>query len=252
MTEVVARLSTSFGLVRSLVVYYGQPWRRSALRRFYDTIVKPGDLVFDIGAHVGSRSRTLLNLGARVVAVEPQPAFADFIERRFAGELTGFERVAVGRKPGEIDLLISTRNPTVTSISSSFVETVKLHKGFARVVWDRKVTVPMVTLDQLISAYGLPAFCKIDVEGAEAEILHGLSKPIPLIAFEYIPAMPSVASNAIDRLMGLGGYRFNRVIGEQHRFVWDRWKTADELLVELSQMSPDAPSGDIYARIHKA
>lgn len=252
MTGVVARLSTSFGLVRSLVVYYGQPWRRSALRRFYDTIVKPGDLVFDIGAHVGSRSRTLLNLGARVVAVEPQPAFADFIERRFAGELTGFERVAVGRKPGEIDLLISTRNPTVTSISSSFVETVKLHKGFARVVWDRKVTVPMVTLDQLISAYGLPAFCKIDVEGAEAEILHGLSKPIPLIAFEYIPAMPSVASNAIDRLMGLGGYRFNRVIGEQHRFVWDRWKTADELLVELSQMSPDAPSGDIYARIHKA
>lgn len=251
MTEVVARLSTSFGLVRSLVVYYGQPWRRSALRRFYDTIVKPGDLVFDIGAHVGSRSRTLLNLGARVVAVEPQPAFADFIERRFAGELTGFERVAVGRKPGEIDLLISTRNPTVTSISSSFVETVKLHKGFARVVWDRKVTVPMVTLDQLISAYGLPAFCKIDVEGAEAEILHGLSKPIPLIAFEYIPAMPSVASNAIDRLMGLGGYRFNRVIGEQHRFVWDRWKTADELLVELSQMSPDAPSGDVYARIHK-
>lgn len=252
MTGVVARLSTSFGLVRSLVVYYGQPWRRSALRRFYDTIVKPGDLVFDIGAHVGSRSRTLLNLGARVVAVEPQPAFADFIERRFAGELTGFERVAVGRKPGEIDLLISTRNPTVTSISSSFVETVKLHKGFARVVWDRKVTVPMVTLDQLISAHGLPAFCKIDVEGAEAEILHGLSKPIPLIAFEYIPAMPSVASNAIDRLMGLGGYRFNRVIGEQHRFVWDRWKTADELLVELSQMSPDAPSGDIYARIHKA
>jgi len=251
MTGVVARLSTSFGLVRSLVVYYGQPWRRSALRRFYDTIVKPGDLVFDIGAHVGSRSRTLLNLGARVVAVEPQPAFADYIERRFAGELTGFERVAVGRKPGEIDLLISTRNPTVTSISSSFVETVKLHKGFARVVWDRKVTVPMVTLDQLISAYGLPAFCKIDVEGAEAEILHGLSKPIPLIAFEYIPAMPSVASNAIDRLMGLGGYRFNRVIGEQHRFVWDRWKTADELLVELSQMSPDTPSGDVYARIHK-
>jgi hypothetical protein len=49
--------------------------------------------------------------------------------------------------------------------------------------------------------------------------------------------------------MGLGGYRFNRVVGEQHRFVWDRWKTADELLVELSQMPPEAPSGDVYARI---
>lgn len=249
MSGVVQRLSTSLGLARSLVVYYGQPWRRSALRRFYASIVKPGDLVFDIGAHVGSRSRTLLDLGARVVAVEPQPAFADFIESRFSGALTGFERVAVGRKAGEIDLLISSRHPTVTSISSSFVETVKQSKGFAQVVWDRKVTVPMVTLDHLISKYGLPTFCKIDVEGAEAEILHGLSRPIPLIAFEYIPAMPSVASNAIDRLMGLGGYRFNRVVGEQHRFVWDRWKTADEILVELSQMPPDAPSGDVYARI---
>lgn len=207
MTSLTERLSTSFGLARSLVVYYGQPWRRSALRQFYASIVKPGELVFDIGAHVGSRSSTLLKLGAKVVAVEPQPAFADFIESRFAGALTGFERVAVGRSAGQIDLLISSRHPTVTSISSRFVETVKQSKGFSQVVWDRKVTVPMVTLDHLVGKYGLPAFCKIDVEGAEAEILYGLSKPIPLIAFEYIPAMPSVASNAIDRLMGIGNYR---------------------------------------------
>lgn len=251
MMAFVERLSTSLGLARSLVVYYGQPWRRSALRRFYSTIVSPGDLVFDIGAHVGSRSSTLLGLGAKVVAVEPQPAFADFIESRFAGTLAGFERVAVGRSRGEIDLLISSRHPTVTSISSRFVETVKHSKGFAQVVWDRKVTVPMVTLDDLITRYGMPTFCKIDVEGAEAEILQGLTKPIPMIAFEYIPAMPSVASYAIDRLMGLGAYRFNRVVGEQHRFVGERWKTADELLVELSQMPADAPSGDVYARIER-
>ena len=249
MTSLTERLSTSFGLARSLVVYYGQPWRRSALRQFYASIVKPGELVFDIGAHVGSRSSTLLKLGAKVVAVEPQPAFADFIEQRFVGTLTGFERVAVGRSAGQIDLLISSRHPTVTSISSRFVETVKQSKGFSQVVWDRKVTVPMVTLDHLVGKYGLPAFCKIDVEGAEAEILYGLSKPIPLIAFEYIPAMPSVASNAIDRLMGIGNYRFNRVVGEQHRFVSDRWKSADELLVELSQMPPETQSGDVYARI---
>jgi FkbM family methyltransferase len=249
MTSLTERLSTSFGLARSLVVYYGQPWRRSALRQFYASIVKPGELVFDIGAHVGSRSSTLLKLGAKVVAVEPQPAFADFIEQRFAGALTGFERVAVGRSAGQIDLLISSRHPTVTSISSRFVETVKQSKGFSQVVWDRKVMVPMVTLDHLVGKYGLPAFCKIDVEGAEAEILYGLSKPIPLIAFEYIPAMPSVASNAIDRLMGIGNYRFNRVVGEQHRFVSDRWKSADELLVELSQMPPETQSGDVYARI---
>ena len=76
MKGLADRFLTSLGLARSLVVYYGQPWRRSALRRFYGSIVKPGDLVFDIGAHVGSRSSTLLSLGTNVVAVEPQPAVA--------------------------------------------------------------------------------------------------------------------------------------------------------------------------------
>lgn len=60
-----AGLDTAIGVARSLVVYYGQPWRRVQLRRFYSGIIKPGDLVFDIGAHVGSRSRTLLSLGQR-------------------------------------------------------------------------------------------------------------------------------------------------------------------------------------------
>jgi hypothetical protein len=63
--------------------------------------------------------------------------------------------------------------------------------------------------------------------------------------------MPSVASNAVDRLMGLGAYRYNRVVGEQHRFVSERWKTADELLVELSQMPSEGASGDVYARLDR-
>ncbi|EHS50032.1 methyltransferase FkbM family [Rhizobium sp. PDO1-076] len=245
----MARFGTSWGLVRSLVVYYAQPWRRLALKRFYNHLIRPGDLVFDIGAHVGSRSQTLLLLGAKVVAVEPQPAFADFIENRFKGRLKAFERVAVGQKPGQIDLLISSRHPTVTSISPRFVETVRKTPGFAQVVWDHKVTVPMVTLDQLISRHGLPVFCKIDVEGAEAEILDGLSIPIALIAFEYLPAMPTVVTHAIGRLMSLGDYRFNRVVGETHRFVGDAWISAEEMLEELTAMPPDAISGDVYARL---
>ena len=36
--------------------------------------VRPGDLVFDVGAHVGDRIAAFRRLGARVVAVEPQPA----------------------------------------------------------------------------------------------------------------------------------------------------------------------------------
>ncbi|MGK6315156.1 FkbM family methyltransferase [Neorhizobium sp. DT-125] len=239
----------SLGLTRSLLIYYGQPWRRSSLRRFYAGFIKPGDLVFDIGAHAGSRSRTLLSLGARVIALEPQPLFADFIASSFAGEDLTLLRKAAGKEKGSIDLHISSRHPTVTSISSSWISKVGSTPGFRNVAWDRVERVEMTTLDALIDDYGLPAFCKIDVEGAEADILAGLHHPIPLVAFEYISAVMEIAVEAIGHLKRLGPYRFNRVEGERHRFVHRDWMSADAILVELAGMAGRGSSGDIYARL---
>ncbi|WP_413207557.1 FkbM family methyltransferase [Rhodospirillum sp. A1_3_36] len=244
-----ARLATRFGLARSLAIYYGQPWRRLSLRRFYRSLIAPGDLVFDIGAHVGSRAKTFLSLGAEVVAIEPQPVCADLLERHFSQRFTGLERVAVGATMGEVTLRISSRHPTVSSISSDFIETVSHAQGFRSVTWDREILVPMTTLDALIDRYGKPAFCKIDVEGAESQVLAGLSQPLPLIAFETIPAMRSDTQAALARLMTLGDYRFNKVVGERHRFVWSDWKSVDALMEGLDAPSAGEGSGDIYARL---
>lgn len=244
-----ANLAASLGLARSLAIYYGMPWRRSSLKRFYRSLIKPGDLVFDIGAHVGSRSRTLLQLGARVVAVEPQPLFADFLARHLEKDLVALERVAVGRESGEIDLYISSRHPTVTSISTAFVETAGRTAGFSSVEWDRTLRVPMVTLADLVQRHGRPDFCKIDVEGAEADILNGVGEPLPMVAFEYIPAIPQLTEAALAALESRGEYRFNRVVGESHRFVEPEWIGLRELVIKLKDLSPDAPSGDIYARL---
>jgi hypothetical protein len=65
------------GVIRSLRIYYGDPRRRGALDRHYAGFVGAGDLVFDIGGHVGDRVASFRRLGARVVAVEPQPAPLD-------------------------------------------------------------------------------------------------------------------------------------------------------------------------------
>jgi FkbM family methyltransferase len=236
-------------MVRSLAIYYGMPWRRARLKRFYGQLIAPGDLVFDIGAHVGSRSRTLASLDARVVAIEPQPAFADFIERYVAHRLEGFERVAVGHGRGEISLHVSSRHPTVTSMSTDFLTKAKTAPGFEKVVWDQTVKVPMVTLDALISRYGLPAFCKIDVEGAEADIIRGLSHPIALIAFEYLPPMVELSLQALDAVEARGDYRYNRVVGEQHRFVHEQWLSGPDLRDVLAALPASDPSGDVYARL---
>ena len=39
----------------------------------YRRFVGPGDLAFDIGSHVGDRIGAFRRLGARVIALEPQP-----------------------------------------------------------------------------------------------------------------------------------------------------------------------------------
>ena len=71
-------LRTARGVMRSLGIYYGwhQRHRSRAMDALYGQFVKRGDLVFDIGAHVGDRVASFRRLGARVVAVEPQPALA--------------------------------------------------------------------------------------------------------------------------------------------------------------------------------
>jgi 16S rRNA A1518/A1519 N6-dimethyltransferase RsmA/KsgA/DIM1 with predicted DNA glycosylase/AP lyase activity len=58
---------------------------RRRRQNFYRQLIAPGDLCFDVGANIGDYTDTFLALGARVIAVEPQPSCADELRSRFAG-----------------------------------------------------------------------------------------------------------------------------------------------------------------------
>ncbi|MGA9314458.1 MAG: hypothetical protein WBV77_07505, partial [Solirubrobacteraceae bacterium] len=73
-------------LRRSLNTYYGDDKRTAAIDTLYARFLKPGDLGFDIGAHVGDRIGSFRRLGARVVAVEPQPLCTRMIRSIYAGD----------------------------------------------------------------------------------------------------------------------------------------------------------------------
>ena len=66
-------LRTLRGVLRSLRIYYGGRHNRAAMDGSMRGSCKPGDLVFDVGSHVGDRIAAFRRLGARVVACEPQP-----------------------------------------------------------------------------------------------------------------------------------------------------------------------------------
>lgn len=241
------------GIARSLFIYYAKPGRARRDRQFYSQFIGKGALVFDIGAHVGNRVNVFLSMGARCVAIEPQPAFAKLL-RLFYGRNPAFtlEQTALAAAPGHTDLHISRRTPTVSTTSATWKERVGRSPSFAHVTWDETVPASTTTLDQLIDRYGVPDLCKIDVEGSELTVLQGLSRPLPLLSLEYIPTVKDAAVACLERLESLGRYEYNWSRGELQRLHEARWISAGAMTGRLVALPPAAVSGDIYAQLKRS
>jgi FkbM family methyltransferase len=234
--------------VRSLRIYYGNRQRRDAMERLYRRFVKPGGLVFDVGAHVGDRVAAFLRIGARVIAVEPQPALRTTLKLLHGRDrAVVVEPVALGRSEGSVELKLNLDNPTVSTASADFIRAAAGAPGWEGQAWTRTITVPMTTLDALIARHGVPAFIKIDVEGFEAEVLAGLSRPVAAISFEFTTIQRAVATAAIDRCVALGYVSFNAALGESQTLVHEPWITAPRIAQWLAALPDAANSGDVYA-----
>lgn len=244
------RVNRLLGLARSIAIYHGIPGRQRRLRRFYAQFAGPGDLVFDIGAHAGNRSRAFAAIGCRVVALEPQPDFARLLRALFgrSRQVTVLES-AVGTSAGRSALSISERTPPVTTLDERWREAREREPDFSHVTWDHQVVVETTTLDALIERFGMPAFVKIDVEGGEPAVLAGLSRPVPALSFEYLPRALDYARLCTERLDAIGAYEYNWSFGESSQLADERWMTAGALMAALATPLAQRRPGDCYARL---
>jgi FkbM family methyltransferase len=243
-------LRTVRAVIRSLRIYYGDRPRAAAMDRLYGRFVRRGDLVFDVGAHVGDRIASFRRLGARVVAVEPQPAFATTLKLMY-GWRSGIaiEAVAVGRVAGTTEMMVNPDNPTVSTASREFIGAARDAPGWQEQSWTKTISVPVTTLDALIARHGMPAFIKIDVEGFEAEALAGLTQPVKALSFEFTTIQRDIARACIERCMALGYTRFNAALGESQIMVHGNWIDGSAIAHWLDELPQAANSGDIYAAL---
>ena len=244
----LSTLRTARGVMRSLGVYYGRNSRAAEKDRLYGQFVKPGDLVFDVGAHVGDRVASFRRLGARVVAIEPQPALAFTLKALYGRDRNvTIESKAVGSSPGTLKMMLNVDNPTVSTVSSAFIDAAKDAQGWEGQVWDKTIAVPVTTIDALIETHGVPTFVKIDVEGFEAEALAGMTRPVEVLSFEFTTIQRGVAQTCLARCQALGFQRYNAAIGEGQEL--GDWRSAEAIARWLLELPHAANSGDIDARM---
>ena len=209
---------------------------RRVRREYFRPFVQPGDLVFDVGAHRGHYAETFRELGARVVAVEPNPAAAAEIIRHFPG-ITVVQK-AVGAAPGTAQLRVG-RDDQHSTLSGAWVET---HRDR----WSHEISVELTTLDEMIAAFGSPAFAKIDVEGYEGAVLRGLTFALPAVAFEFQTAL--IDDEPFEVLKRLGHYEF---AVSTTPYALSEWVTADDARALIEAFASEEPnaSGDVFARL---
>jgi FkbM family methyltransferase len=237
------------GLRGSLEYYHANPEHDAAMDKLYERFVRPGDLVLDVGAHVGDRVGSFRRLGARVVAVEPQPLCLRALRAIYGRdpEVTLVPAVC-GARPGQLTMYVNSANTTVSTVSPEFVEAARGAGGWEGQVWDGRIATPCVTLDALIAEHGRPAFANIDVEGFEDAVLAGLSTPLPALSFEFTTIQRAVALRCLDRLVSLGYHGYDFAGGETMTMTFDEWVPAERMREFLAGLPHEANAGDVYCR----
>jgi FkbM family methyltransferase len=217
------------------------------MREFYSALLPAGALVFDIGANVGTMTTIFASLGAKVVAVEPNPDCHRHIELTTSRDAVEVLQAAVGERPGLAELNVSDRKDKMSSVSMDWCEAVSSANRDYAGMWNRKLTVPMITLDSLVQRYALPYYIKIDVEGYEEQVLKALSQCPPLLSFEFNRVFLDPALRALDNRI-FDQADFNYTLADPVKFELQDWVDREKLKNKILGSGPASGLGDIFVR----
>lgn len=148
---------------------------RSAEETFLERLSLEGATVYDVGGYEGIFTLFFarkVGSSGRVVTFEPNPSNAVRIAENV--RLNGFGRVelrqlALGSRPGRATLVFPADETARGSLEPRIADQIREEAGV------RAVEVEVDTVDRQVES-GLPEpdFVKLDVEGLELDVLHGM------------------------------------------------------------------------------
>lgn len=206
----------------------------------YSQFLRHGDLAIDVGANIGEKTEAMLILGARVISLEPQPNLVREIKARCSnfGDKLIVIQAAVGDHEGTVALHLRQSSAQASVLSD----------------WEGKPTgvidVRLKTLDSVIAEHGVPRLCKVDVEGAELQVLRGLSHRIPIITLEYHTDERGVglARECIALLSEMGAVEINATREDGAAMIFPNWLSPADFMDTFPRISQSHYYGDLLIR----
>ena len=171
-------------------------------------------LLFDVGANRGDATVAGVELGYKVIALEPAPrVFAELV-RNFIYEPSVIPlRLAVSEKHGDrIEFYECVEDGLSTMEKSWLTDPDMPYSGKEF----RTITVNTCTLDWLVEQYGKPDLIKIDVEGAEWVVLRGMTQNYGKLAFEWTQETLDQHEEQLLYLKSIGYTKFRMQFIEHH------------------------------------
>jgi FkbM family methyltransferase len=186
-----------------------------------------------------------LRLGARVICIEPNPNCVETLKKKFGRKQNVMIlQKGLSDKEGKLTFFICEERPTISTFSLEF-KSWRYH----RYSWNKKIAVPVTTLDSLIEKYGTPAFCKIDVEGFEYKVLRGLNSGIHFLMFEFGRETLRNTMLCTNRISSLGNADFNFSLYKEFTLASDNWLDSKQLFSKLESISDRYLCGNVYSRL---
>jgi FkbM family methyltransferase len=183
------------------------------------------DLIYDVGMNNGDDSAFYLSLGFRTIAIEANPELVEQAKARFAREIASGRliilNIGIADREGELPFWICETESRLSSFDR------------AHASWDNspnhQIQVPCTRFETIVAEYGVPYFCKIDIQGNDFLCLEGFTA-------HKVPRFLSIEANdlslrLLDMLHALGYSLFKCIsqwnflpmqfppVPEQHKLV---------------------------------
>jgi FkbM family methyltransferase len=173
-------------------------------------------LIFDIGANVGNYSLT--HKDSNIISVEANP----ITFQKLSNNVKNYNNIiplnyAISSSNSEFVDFYTCSADTLCTMDVNWISSPESRFGNYKNTIN-KISVKTISIDKMIEIYGTPDLIKVDVEGAEFNVISSLSKKTPILCFEWASEWKNDTINCIYKLNELGFTQYHIQIEDKYSY----------------------------------